>query len=216
MEKLYQSEIYAKVKAFIDEVGENDSEFMLSDKDTQNLETIINEVALPSVRNVHLNAPNGTLIGEPQEIEDFSIDSTSLVGTITLPEKFLRLVSAKLNTWDSPVTRAITEDMAEYRMQSNKYMRGTYNKPVCAVVRTSEGALKLELYSAKSASDTLALILLTEPAWAPDEDNGEQYVLICPRLKNAIIAQITGQLLLALNEDQRAQTFLSLSSNYSQ
>lgn len=214
MEKLYQSEIYAKVKALIDEVGENDAEFMLADSDTRNLETIINQVTLLSVRNVHLSAPHGTLSGELKG-DGFSI-GTNLVGQVALPDTFLRLVSAKLSSWGAPVTRTITEDTAEYRMQSNEYMRGTCNKPICARVRTADGGQKLELYSAKSASDTLMLILLEEPTWKLDSSNNEQYVLICPRLKNSIIAQITGQLLLALNEDQRAQTFLSLSSNYSQ
>lgn len=223
MEKLYQSEIYAKVKAFIDEVGENDAEFMLSDSDTRNIETIINEVTPLSVRNVFISAPNGMLTGEPYT-KDFSIDSTTFIGEITLPEDFLRLVSAKLSSWGSPVTRVITEDMAEYRMQSNKYMRGTYNKPVCAVVSDvvtpesggSKQVHKLELYSAKATTDTLRLVLLKEPTWELDDNKNEQYVSICPRLKHSIIAQITGQLLLALSEDQRAQTFLTLSSNYSQ
>lgn len=215
MERLYKSEIHKLVKAFLDELGDNDAEFMLSDNETQNLEDIMDSVTPMAVRAVHDGAPNYMLDGNNPAVTDFSIDN--YVATATLPDNFMRLVRVKLSSWGAPVTQVITEDSPEYRMQANKYMRGSYNKPVCALVRSSSGKQVLELYSAKLSSDDLQqLLILTEPQWGTDAVKGDDYIEICPRLKSSIIAQITGQLLLAISEDQRAQTFLSLSSNYSQ
>ena len=209
MEKLTKSEIYEKVRAFLDELGDNDAGFMLSDKDSSELNTIIDKVTPLSVRNIHISAPYRMLDGDKYEPSDFSVENKK--ATMSLPENFLRLVQVKLSSWNAPVVSVITEDMPEYRMQANEYMRGTYYKPVCALVLLAEGLQGLEVFSAKDDTDTLtSLIILKEPEWEDDS------IAICPRLRNSIIAQITGQTLLALGEEQRAQTFLSLSANYSQ
>lgn len=229
MKKLRRSEICSKVLAFLDELGENDAAFILSDKDASELATIIGEVTPLSVRNVHLNAPNYLLDGETQFVEKFDPSATPSAGryaiadtlkvTIGLPKDFLRLVSVKMSSWMAPITGAITEDMPEYRMQANEYMRGTATKPVCAYVRISDELPGLELYSAKAADDSVSnLTILREPTWGRAEavSTTEDSIAICSRLVDSVIAQITGQTLLALGEDQRAQTFLSLSSNYIQ
>lgn len=231
MEKLTKSEIYVEVRALLDELGDNDAGFMLSDKDSSELNTIIDKVTPLSVRNIHISAPYRMLDGETytlkagetdthengetdtHEISDFSIENKK--ATMTLPTGFLRLVQVKLSSWNAPVVNVITEDMPEYRMQANEYMRGTHYKPVCAFVLLANGLQGLELFSAKDEEDTLSsLIILKEPKWV--EEGESVSISICPRLRNSIIAQITGQTLLALGEEQRAQTFLSLSNNYSQ
>lgn len=209
MERLTKSEIYEKVRAFLDELGDNDAGFMLSDKDSSELNTIIDKVTPLSVRNIHISAPYRMLDGDMYVPSDFSVENKK--ATMTLPENFLRLVQVKLSSWNAPVVNVVTEDMPEYRMQANEYMRGTHYKPVCALVLLADGLQGLELFSAKDDEDYLSsLIILKEPEWEGD------YIYICPRLRNSIIAQITGQTLLALGEEQRAQTFLSLSNNYSQ
>lgn len=209
MEKLTKSEIYEKVRAFLDELGDNDAGFMLSDKDSSELNTIIDKVTPLSVRNIHISAPYRMLDGDMYVPSDFSVENKK--ATMTLPENFLRLVQVKLSSWNAPVVNVVTEDMPEYRMQANEYMRGTHYKPVCALVLLADGLQGLELFSAKDDEDYLSsLIILKEPEWEDDS------IVICPRLRNSIIAQITGQTLLALGEEQRAQTFLSLSANYSQ
>ncbi len=228
MKKLRRSEICSKVLAFLDELGENDAAFILSDKDATELTTIIGEVTPLSVRNVHLNAPNYLLDGEKYTVgQNGSSEVTSgryaiadtLKVTIGLPTDFLRLVSVKMSSWMAPITGAITEDMPEYRMQANEYMRGTATKPVCAYVRISDELPGLELYSAKAADDSVSnLTILREPSWGRDGavSTTEDSIAICSRLVDSVIAQITGQTLLALGENQRAETFLTLSNNYLQ
>lgn len=229
MKKLRKSEIHLKVLAFLDELGENDADFILSDKDATELTTIIDEVTPLSVRNVHLNAPNYLLDGEKYTVGQngssevssglYAISDTLKV-TIGLPKDFLRLVSVKMSSWMAPVTGAITEDMPEYRMQANEYMRGTASKPVCAYVRLGEDLSGLELYSAedKDKDSVQYLYILYEPSWGRDGSvsTTEDSIEMCSRLEDSIIAQITGQTLLALGENQRAETFLTLSNNYLQ
>lgn len=229
MKKLRRSEICSKVLAFLDELGENDAAFILSDKDASELATIIGEVTPLSVRNVHLNAPNYLLDGEKCATWQNGSSDASSAGhyfisdtrkvTIGLPKDFLRLVSVKMSSWMAPITGAITEDMPEYRMQANEYMRGTATKPVCAYVRISDELPGLELYSAKAVNDSVSnLTILREPSWGRDEEvnTTEDCIAICSRLVDSVIAQITGQTLLALGENQRAETFLTLSNNYLQ
>ena len=230
MKKLRKSEIHLKVLAFLDELGENDADFILSDKDATELTTIIDEVTPLSIRNVHLNAPNHLLEGRKYTVAKngptiapesgrYSIDD-SLKVTIGLPKSFLRLVSVKVSSWMAPVTGAITEDMPEYRMQANEYMRGTASKPVCAYVRLGEDLPGLELYSAedKIQDSVQYLYILYEPSWGRDGSvsTTEDSIEMCSRLVDSVIAQITGQTLLALGENQRAETFLTLSNNYLQ
>lgn len=233
MKELSKSEIYQSVRAFLDELGENDAEFILSDKDSSELNTIIEEVTPLAVRNVHIGAPYWMLDGESlvdsnsgggggsleQTPSDplapikgtLTVDTTTLKGSVTLPNDFMRLVKVQLSSWGAPVTNVITEDSPEYRMQANQYMRGTHYKPVCALVLLANSLQGLELFSAKETTDTLkSLIILREPEWANDA------IKVCPKLVDSVIAQITGQTLLALGENQRAETFLTLSNNYLQ
>lgn len=214
MKVLSKKDIYAKVRALLDETAENDADFILTDKDSTELNAIIDEVALLSVRNVHLGAPYWMLDGEPADATDLEVGE-NLVATFSLPDEFMRLVQVKLPSWSAPVTKVITEDSPEYRMQANKYMRGTVAKPVCALVLLADGTRGLELYSASETDDEVSLLILKEPVWVADND-GSDSISICPRLENAIIAQITGQTLLALGENERAQTYFTLSTNYSQ
>lgn len=216
MKELSKSEIYTSVRAFLDELGENDAEFILSDKDSSELNTIIDKVTPLSVRNVHIGAPYRMLEGEDVTSDSNLVVDGMDVGHILLDDDFLRLVKVRIGAWKVPVTEVITEDSPEYRMQQNPYTRGTTRKPVCALVYTAddEGVLQpwLELYVCPDSGDNpTSVVILREPKW--EEENK---IKVCPKLENSILMQITGQVLLALGEEQRAQTFLSLSTNYSQ
>lgn len=214
MEKLYKSRMYEAVRALLDELGANDAEFMLNDTDSSELNTIIDNVAITAVRNVHLNAPGWKIEGTQAEQDDFSVATTCDRATVTLPDGYLRLVRARLSSWIVSATEATSEDTSTYQMQSNAYMRGTPRRPVCAVIRR-KGDLLLEMFSPEAITDTLEEFeILLEPEWVSDES--EEYIEICRRLEDSVIYQITGLTLIALGEDQRAQTFLSLSANYSQ
>lgn len=72
-------------------------------------------------------------------------------GWTPLPEDFLRLVVFRMSDWERPVYTAITPDNPKYGVQHSRYrgLRGTPQKPVCALVRRSVG-LVLEFYSCRS------------------------------------------------------------------
>lgn len=51
-------------------------------------------------------------------------------GYFTLPDSFQRLVSLRLESWERPVTKAITDKDPSYSIQFNKYIRGGVTFPV--------------------------------------------------------------------------------------
>lgn len=76
-------------------------------------------------------------------------------GYIALPENYLKLVKFRMHSWKRPVTEPIYSTSPEYRLQSNKYLRGTPDRPVAAILYApAEFSQVVEYYSVSQNDHT--------------------------------------------------------------
>ena len=222
-------EIIDHVRRAIDEVTANDSAFINQSIDEANLDVVIVDKIPYALRWLLENAPEDKLEGDmvstwtTQEISEyFSI--TDGVATVILPKDILRVVSARLSSWkQSPVP--ILEQSEEYLMQGDPYARGTWDRPVTVLVHgwvtdrlVRKAVRKLELYSAKEATDELIIAFVKVPDLS-DVDAGDSSswddaeVNVPVKLEGAFIYEIAGLVLVAYRE-QAAKACFELAERY--
>lgn len=119
------------------------------DIDTIGVDDIIRKSIPVAVRNVHTVAPFHLLeLGHDMGDELYWNGDGS--GWLLLPDDFMRFVVFQMSDWERAVYDALTPDDAEYALQRSRWkgVRGTPQKPVCAVCVRPEGKV-LEFYSCK-------------------------------------------------------------------
>lgn len=261
---LYFSDIKAYVKARMDELSNNDDAFLISsDGSVEDLEKEIEAAVVPSVRKMHLDAPNVLLRdgvefnkdhwpyyepadNEPAdtEEEDFIVEPQTLIFTpdggiqnvnvyttltwhvesvnegkaqteyangvfkyvMKLPDDFLRLITLQMSDWSRPIQTLINEDSAEYRKQQNKYLRGTWERPIGAIVHRMPYGDFLELYCCKSNAATLRYGQYVPEPRVVNTPLGEM-VPICSPLKYPCLNQITAHVLRGIGRAQEAALY---------
>lgn len=180
------------------------------DEDTLSLEKLIRSKALEGVIRVESAAPAEYLEGG-HSFRDSGIFWEPLeCGWIILPDDFMRLISFKMSDWERPVYRAITATDPEYQKQSSRYkgIRGTPQKPVCAIVKRSAGKV-LEFYSCKSR-DAYISQANYKPYPIIDESEG---VDISKRCYRAVVYTIAALVLTTLGEAEKGSALLQLSNS---
>lgn len=254
------SDIKAYVKARLDELSNNDDALLVaSDQAVEDLEKEIEAVVVPSVRKIHLDAPNILLRDgveftkdyppyyestNREEEEDFVVEPQTLIfspeggvqnvnvyTTLTwhvdavsevkaparydngiykyvmkLPYDFLRLITLQMSDWDRPIQTLVNEDSAEYRKQKNPYLRGTWKRPMGAIVHRMPYGDFMELYTCKSTAATLRFgQYVPEPQLLPVQN--PTHVMICEPLKYPCLNQITAHVLRSIGRVQEAAQY---------
>lgn len=204
--------IVSQVRSAIDEVMQNDSDFLRESNDELNLTDIIISKIGFALQHVVENAPVEKLDSDAfetlssEEAGGFSVDGTSLVGKLKIPTDLLRIIDARLSSWTRfpiPVT-----DMSQVAlMQQDEYARGSYDRPVN--ILTYEGTDRyLMMYCAKTASDTLNFTFIRKPkADEYSADNPNKEVKVPSLLEASLIYQIAGLTMVAFREEVAASLF---------
>lgn len=179
----------------------------IGDIDTLSLNDIIKSKVVEAVTRVHSQAPiylldGGNNFGDAvywKELES---------GWVLLPDDFMRLIVFRMSDWERDVYHAIAEDDPEYEMQSSRFkgIRGTPQKPVCAIVVRPEGRV-LEFYSCKS-NEALVSKAVYLPYPRIDDNNG---INICKRCYTSVIYTISSLVLSAYGDSQKSEAFAELS-----
>ena len=154
------AEVVKDVLVAIDENRRSDQLIAEGDIDTLSLEAIIRSKIEEGVRMVHCEAPltmlesGHTFVGGSSG--DLFIDDSGR-GFVALPRDFMRLLIFRMSDWERPVTEAISESDARYKLQFSRYkgIYGNPQKPVVAIVRRSEGKV-LEFFSCKDSNAKVA------------------------------------------------------------
>ena len=122
----------------------------MGDVDTLGLERLIRSKVTEGVRRAHSEAP-AYLLDCGHNFGDAVYWCDLESGYVLLPDDFMRLVVFEMSDWATPVYAAITPDAPKYPRQRSKFkgIRGTWEKPVCAIAIRPEGKA-LEFYSCKS------------------------------------------------------------------
>ncbi len=202
--------IVRDVRACLDENRTDTALLDAGDTETLTLDEIIKSKVLEGVERVHTSAPYH-LLEQGHNFEDeadavYWGDQES--GWVLLPEDFMRLVVFEMSDWERPVFVPISTDDVQYKHQRSRWkgLRGTVQRPVCAVVQRPEG-LALEFYSCKTAEATIAKAVYVPHAEVDDHGG----VDISERCYQAAINMIAGLTLTTCGEDDRASAFFEMS-----
>ena len=122
----------------------------------------------------------------------------------------MRLVVFQMDDWERPVYHAISEDDEEYEKQSSRFkgIRGTAQKPVCAIAIRPEGRV-LEFYSCKS-TDAMVSRAVYLPYPKIDDYGGVQ---ICERCYQAVIYTIASLVLTTYGNADQSKALSELAKS---
>lgn len=187
------SQVVEKVRTKYDEIAPNESE-MLGTTDDSDMDKIIESCINDAYRFVIQAADLSMLEGKQLTGAVLTIDD-DLTGHVSLPADFLRGITFRLSSWQSAASDIITEDTAEYRMQSDPYACGTWQHPVAALVHTA-GGREVELYKAKTKDDTLKSFVYAQ-MWDTESEN----VSVPDHLAEAFIYYVAGLTATTFRED---------------
>lgn len=214
------SEIVKRVRAAIDELMQNDSDFLRQSEDEKNLTSVIIDKIGYALQYVLENAPIDRLDDDMLETltgtaltNSFSINGTSLVATLILPTDLLRIVEARLSSWSRfPVPEPDTSQV--YLMQQDQYAKGSWDRPVNILTYNASGKKILEMYCAKENSDTLRFVFIRKPSLTNvDADHPTTDVSVPSQLEASLIYQIAGLAMTAF-KDELAGSFFAIAAKY--
>lgn len=202
-----KEEIMRDVRICLDQNKASETLLQEGDIDTLSVDEIIGSKILEAVERVHSAAPvylleEGHSFGDAVYWEDLES------GRVLLPQDFMRLIVFEMSDWERPVYEAIGTTDAEYWLQRQriKALRGTPQRPVCAIGIRPEGKV-LEFYSCKS-EEAYVRRAQYMPYPKIDADGG---VDISERCYTAVIYTIAGLVLMTYGEADKAAAIAELA-----
>lgn len=182
---------------------------LLTDGDvgTLALDEIIRSKVPEAVRLIHRQAP-AYLLEEGHNFGDAVYWGDQESGWVLLPDDFMRLVVFEMSDWEQAVYSAISTEDPAYGIQRQrvKALRGTAQRPVCAMAQRPEGKV-LEFYSCKSESAYVSRgVYLPYPKI--DEGGG---IDICERCYEAVVYAAAALVLLTLGEAEKSTALSEIS-----
>lgn len=227
---LSRSEAISAVRKNLDELELGTSAMYNSGStDDEALDIIIARTLPDAINEVNLAAPLNVLEGislrakyteeekTKSDYTDVSVDSEKVL-SFSFNGPFLRLVS--LRVFDTPhtVDGVILENTAEARMQLNKYIRGTYDRPRLVMLLGGSANPRFRYYSLKDASTfkfseylesgtgTFPIESLEYVPLAVYKEEEEEYQ-IADVLRSPIINQLTAKVLSIFKNTEFAEHF---------
>lgn len=202
-------EMARAVRVAIDMNRRSDGLLLEEEMDTLDLDEIIFSKLADAVKLVETEAPHNKLESGHKFGDCSLFMNGDGSGMVILPSDFMRLVSFRMSDWRRTVFEAIDESDPLYLRQSSAFagIRGNPEKPVCAIVRRSEGKV-LEFYSCRDDGARIS-----QASYLPypriDMDGGIDVSEECYR---AAVYRAAG-LALASIGDQQATTMLEISKS---
>lgn len=158
-----ENEIVSKVKAIMNEIGE-DTNSSLLDEDTIKIDEYIKSCIGDALSLIILNSgikginPKKNTETKPSKNDDGS-------GYIILPDDFVKLLAFRMDGWKRTVSVAFPLDSEEAKRQANIYTRGGENKPVCILSYSQEGKKTLEYYSVADGKEHTVSLFVYEASY---------------------------------------------------
>lgn len=207
------------VKKSIDEFTSIAEGSMMTSSDSPALEKMVDEAMEEAVVRVHENADpryldgiTTTVTGTPYTPVGGTAQNTIL--EVSLTTDVIRVLSIQNDSSPILVTEFIPEGSAEARKQENEHIRGTYDDPRVVQRRKSGAGGYKPKFIYYSISDTGSKNFTVE--YIPYPDAADQDYSICPRLKSAVLNEVTAIVLEGLGEVERAQIHRARYAQYMQ
>lgn len=193
-------------------LGENRaSEQLIGDEDieTLSLEDTVRSKIEEAVRRVE-SAAAAYLLEEGHDFGEAVYWAGDGSGWTLLPDDFMRLIAFRMSDWERTCHNAISVDDPLYDLQSSRHkgVRGSVQKPVCAVVNRAEGKA-LEFYSCKS-EDAYVKRATYVPYPKLDDDGG---IDISERCYTAVVYTTAALTLTAYGASERAEQLTALAKS---
>lgn len=211
-------EIVTRVRAAIDELTANDSDFLRESSDEKNLTSVIVDKIGYALQHILENAPLDRLdddafetLTQEELARDFTIGD-DLMGKLKLPKDILRIIEARLSSWSHfPIPEKDTSQA--YLMQQDTYARGSWDRPVNILTYDGKDRV-LEMYCAKAKTDTLRFVFIRKPDLSDiDTSDMETDVSVPASLQASLIYQIAGLSMVAFREDL-ARSLFEIAERY--
>lgn len=199
MKTIEVKDIINDVRVKLDEIGLNESEMAVEVEDNTNLDKVIKS-CLPTAYNFVCENADASMLEGKSGNAALTINS-EMVGKITLPDDFLRLINVRLSSWNSSFSKIITEDSPEYRMQSNRWLCGSPECPIAAIIHSTSGR-ELELYKASSSNDSLRSFM-----YIPIYDGISETLEVSDQIYEAFIYYAAGLTLTTFREELSENMF---------
>lgn len=202
--------IMQDVRICLDQNMTSDALLEIGDIDTLALDDIIRSKILEAVQRVHMDAPNYLLEGG-HNFGDAVYWRELESGWVLLPADFMRLVVFEMDDWETAVYQAISTDDPEYEKQRSRFkgIRGTAQRPVCAIAIRPEGRV-LEFYSCKSDEAQVSRAMYL-PYPAIDSDGG---IDISERCYRAVVYTAAGLTLVSCGEVEKGNALSELAQTF--
>lgn len=218
MYTLTLSEAQAFVRKSMDELADNESYMMAQDLDKEYIDRIISESIVEAITFVHLSAPAAMLQGR-----DISSNiTTSLDGLAVRIDAgstgILRFCGCK--AVDSPivVSTAVEADSPEGRMQENRFVRGTWDRPV--LVHQRDGKAHADPFGQEYRYHSLREVLTGKIfdffSIIPVPVRGSASFEVSPLLLQPTLNKLTALVMTALGAEQTAAIFDNRTKEYLQ
>lgn len=164
------------VKKCIDEIGNNESEWM-NDNDNKEMNSIITSKIEDALRFVYMNADSSLLDltwkddSELTKLPTHSTSDKTSYYECLLADDVLRLCYVKATGWQFHLTEPILYTDKEYATLKNPITTGYPDNPKMALVfkkkdnneNANENAKVLELYGVEGESPTVSIAYMAEP-----------------------------------------------------
>lgn len=202
-------DIMRDVRVCLDQNMTSEQLLQTGDIDTLSLDDIVRSKILEAVVRVHTVAPTH-LLEAGHNFGDAIFWGDLESGWVLLPHDFLRLIVFEMSDWERAVFNAITPEAPEYALQRQrvKALRGTAQRPVCALTTRPEGRA-LEFYSCKS-EDAYVHRGQYLPYPVIDEEGG---IDISERCYTAVVYAVASLVSLTLGEADKASALSELSNS---
>ncbi len=205
-------DILREVRVSLDENGVSDELLRTGDVETLSLDDIIRQKVPEAVRLVHTAAPT-YLLESGHNFGDAVYWGDLESGWVLLPDDFMRLLMFRMSDWERTVYTAISTEDEEYERQRSRFkgIRGTSQKPVCAIALRPEGKV-LEFYSCKSEEAEVAVASYL-PYPKVDRFAG---IDISERCYRAVVYMAAALTLQTYGEAEKASAMTELSKSFLQ
>lgn len=178
------------------------------DIETLSLDEIIVSKIEEAARRVESTAP-ALYLEEGHTFGDAIFWNGMGSGHVLLPDNFMRLIVFEMSDWERGVYAAISSEDPKYALQRQriKALRGTAQRPVCAIVNRPEGKA-LEFYSSKSED---AYVKKANYIPYPKIEDGS--IDISERCYEAVLYMIAALVATTYGENEKAQGYIEQSKS---
>ena len=207
------SELQLAVRIAMDENMVSRPLAALGDIDTLSLDEIIKSKICDAARAVEQEAPTYLLDGGKAFGDSIKWKGQMGIGmgSIHLPDDFMRLVTFQMSDWSRAVTTAISEDDPQYELQNSRYpgIRGNPQNPVVAISMQPIG-LVLDFYSCTGGEN----VFVRRARYIPIPRIEGDKINICEKLKTAIVYYAAYLTALSIKDADLAASMLNTSKEY--